>query len=242
MYPYELLWGIDLYQIFFMLGLIAAIVVFTVYTTKKKMPANVQSFYQNLTIIAMIAGYLSAFVFQAIYNFIDTGVFEFVGITFYGGLIGGAAAFLIGYKYFAKAEYKKYFPMVVEAAPCSITIGHALGRIGCFCAGCCHGITTDSWLGMNFPGIGKVYPTQLFESVFLFILFAVLTYLYFKDYKINMALYLIAYGIFRFLIEFIRGDERGQFIIPFLSPSQTIALFLIILGAFLLYKKYAPRP
>jgi phosphatidylglycerol:prolipoprotein diacylglycerol transferase len=148
----------------------------------------------------------------------------------------------ISYPRLAKPEYKKYFPMVVEVAPCGITIAHALGRIGCFFAGCCGGIKTDSFLGMYFPQHSyKVFPTQLFEAVFLLFLFAVLSYLFFKDYKINMIVYLLAYGIFRFMLEFIRGDERGEFIFSFLSPSQTISIFLIITALILLYKKFAPK-
>ena len=238
MYPYPLFLGISLYDIFFSLGLVAAIVVLSVYSGKKNMPVKVQSFYLNLAIAAIMGGYLSAFLFQAVYNFIENGIFEFKGITFLGGLLGGAATFLAGYKIFAKEDAKKYFGMLVEIAPCGILIAHALGRIGCFFAGCCYGIQTDSFLGVQFPGNAyKVFPTQLFESAFLFIMFGVTTYLFFKNYKFNMILYLLSYGIFRFFIEFIRGDDRGEFFISFLTPSQGNSLLLIIAGLILLYFK-----
>ena len=238
MYDEELFLGLRFYEIFFFLGLVAALIIFTVYSNKKKMPPNVQNFYLNLSIAAIAGGYLSAFLFQAIYNFFATGVFKFEGITFLGGLAGGAAVFLGGYKLFAKQSAKEYFSLAVEIAPCSILIAHALGRIGCFMAGCCHGIQTDSIFGIQFPGDNfKVYPTQLFESIFLFIMFAVTTVLLFKNKNINFIVYLISYGIFRFLLEFIRGDYRGDFIIPFLSPSQTLSLAMVILGGYLLYRK-----
>lgn len=238
MYPDPLFLGISLYDIFFSLGLVAALVIFTVYSNKKQMPAKVQSFYLDLSIAAIIGGYLSSFLFQAVYNYLKTGIFEFRGITFLGGLIGGAATFLAGYKIFAKEDAKKYFYMLYEIAPCSILIAHALGRIGCFFAGCCYGIETNGALGVLFPGhYHSVYPTQLFESAFLFIMFGVTTYLFFKDYKINMIVYLFSYGIFRFLLEFIRGDDRGEFFIKFLSPSQGNSILLIIAGAILLYFK-----
>jgi phosphatidylglycerol:prolipoprotein diacylglycerol transferase len=238
MYPYEIIWGIGLYEILFFLGLVAALAVFSVYTGKKNMHPKAQNFYLNLAIAAIAAGYISAFLFQAVYNYFRSGVFEFKGLTFLGGLIGGAAVFLGGYKLFADEVAKKHFKTALEAAPCCVLIAHGLGRIGCFMAGCCHGVQTDSFLGVQFAGMShKVYPTQLFEAAFLFIMFGVTSVLFFKGKKINLIVYLFSYGIFRFLIEFIRGDERGQFIIPFLSPSQTLSIVMVIVGAALLIIK-----
>jgi phosphatidylglycerol:prolipoprotein diacylglycerol transferase len=243
MYPDPLFWDISLYEIMFFLGLVAALVVFTIYTNKKGMPAKAQSFYQNLAIVAMAGGYLFAFLFQAVYNYFETGKFEFVGITFLGGLAGGAFVFLLGYKLFAKEAQKNYFHLVVQSAPCCILIAHAIGRIGCFFAGCCYGIETDSFLGVHFHSypanqLGFVFPTQLFESAFLFVMFAVTSWLYFKEKKINFTVYLLSYGAFRFLIEFIRGDDRGQFIISFLSPSQVLSLIMVIAAVLLIaFKK-----
>jgi len=236
MYP-KPIFEITLYDIFFVGGLLAALYILSLYTSRKKMPGAVQNFYINLTIAAMAAGYLSAFLFQAVYNFFDYGRFEFKGITFLGGLIGGAAVFLLGYKLFAGEKEREYFPMVMEVAPCAILLGHGLGRIGCFFAGCCHGIETDSFLGVYFPvHRAKMYPTQLFEAAFLFIMFGVTSYLFFKEKKGNLIVYLSSYGIFRFLIEFMRGDDsRGQFIFSFLSPSQTWSIVMIIVAGVLLY-------
>jgi phosphatidylglycerol:prolipoprotein diacylglycerol transferase len=228
---------ITLYDVFFIGGLLAALYVLSLYTSKKKMPSAVLNFYLNLTVAAMAGGFLSAFLFQAVYNFFDYGVFEFKGITFLGGLIGGAAIFLLGYKLFAKEREKEYFSLVLNAAPCCIFIAHGLGRIGCFFAGCCHGIETESFLGVYFPvHHAKMYPTQLFEAAFLFVMFGVTSYLFFKDKKINLIIYLMSYGVFRFLIEFLRGDDaRGKFIFSFLSPSQTWSIVMILIGGVLLY-------
>jgi phosphatidylglycerol:prolipoprotein diacylglycerol transferase len=87
-----------------------------------------------------------------------------------------------------------------------------------------------------------VHPTQLYEAAFLFVLFALFSYLLLKKkYKYNMPLYLILYGIFRFLVEFIRGDDRGN-IIGIFSPSQFWSVLMIIGGVVLyvvLYKLMA---
>ncbi len=79
-----------------------------------------------------------------------------------------------------------------------------------------------------FPGMTqKVIPTQLIEMIFLLILGLILLFLALKKVsKYQMPIYMLSYGIFRFIIEFYRGDERGQ--IGVLSPSQYWCLILII--------------
>ena len=131
---------------------------------------------------------------------------------------------------------------LLRFAPISITIAHAFGRLGCFSAGCCGGIETEAWYGIQFPGEAhKEIPTQLFEAMFLFLISVVMIILYFKfHFKYNMGVYLIGYGVWRFLIEFIRGDvvERGKFV-PGLTPSQFWAILMVIGGiAFFFIYRY----
>ena len=73
-------------------------------------------------------------------------------------------------------------------------------------------------------------PTQLYEATFLFVLFLVFSYLVlFKDFKHNLSLYLLFYGIFRFFIEYARGDERGQIFKGVdISPSQVWSIVMVI--------------
>ena len=114
-------------------------------------------------------------------------------------------------------------------APACITIAHGFGRVGCFMAGCCYGIETDSWLGVQFPHLAHaVYPTQLFEALFLFALSAILFYIAIKKRSAyTLPLYLLSYGIFRFCLEFLRGDNRGE-LLSSLSPSQWFSIIAII--------------
>ena len=129
---------------------------------------------------------------------------------------------------------------VVKIAPAAITLGHAFGRIGCFLDGCCYGKTTGTALDMYFPVLDRsVLPTQLYESFFLFILTAVLLFLVFKkDFKYTFIVYLGAYSIWRFVIEFFRDDPRGGFI-PFITPSQfwCILIWIGIIPLFIFLKK-----
>jgi phosphatidylglycerol:prolipoprotein diacylglycerol transferase len=85
----------------------------------------------------------------------------------------------------------------------------------------------------------KVVPTQLFECAFLFVLAAVMMVLFFKfKFNCNFGLYAIAYGIWRFLIEFVRDDYRGQFLGTAITPSQFWSIVMVVLGIayFFVYK------
>lgn len=89
----------------------------------------------------------------------------------------------------------------------------------------------------------KVHPTQLYEAVFLLILCSVLTFIAFK-YKenpngiafneYNVAIYLIAYGTFRFINEFFRGDDRGK-LFGAIPPSQFWAVVMVLLGVLYIF-------
>ena len=88
---------------------------------------------------------------------------------------------------------------------------------------------------MHFPRVGWTYPTQLFEAMFLLVTFVILGYFtVYKKYKYSMNVYLIAYGIFRFLIEYVRGDDRGSFI-PGLTPSQFWSIIMVIMGVLFMF-------
>lgn len=182
---------------------------------------------------AIFVGFGSAALFQAFYDFIEdpSGGFRITGsITFLGGLIGGAAFFLLVW-YFMRRRVDGSLADILALVPCAITAGHGFGRIGCFFAGCCHGKVTDSFLGVKFPNLAEpVHATQLYEAAFLFILFGVLTYLLLKKkFRHGMTVYLIAYGIFRFLNEFLRGDHRGE-LVTGISPSQFWSLLFPVAG------------
>lgn len=242
------------YGIMTALGLIACIIVYYVYTKKKKMPVEVQDFSFFVIILSIVIGYLFAKLYQALYDFLDTGIWDFygAGITVMGGLIGGALTFLCAYfgvgKYYFKGKkkdlHKKEFEKIFCVAPICITIAHAFGRIGCLMAGCCHGelVSKTDWVfgtvpRYNYSSATKVvtfsgYYTavQLYEALFLFALFAILSVLFFKKCKrLTMPVYLISYGIWRIVIEFFRTDSRG-FTFLGLYPSQWQSMIFIIIG------------
>lgn len=245
MYPDSLFLGLTLYDIFILVGVVAAFLLADRMTVKSGFSVSLQKIVIVCALSCVIVGYGSAVLFQAFYNIKEEGKFVIdsgTGATFYGGLIGGAAAFLLiyflaGRRFCKDNEAVKRFPDMLDIGACCVPLAHAFGRIGCLMAGCCHGAETDAWYGIPMK-IGGVYkkmvPVQLFESIFLFILAAVLIVLFFKNkgkHKFPlMPVYCVGYGIWRFFIEFARTDDRGNTFIPFLTPSQLIALLLIAVG------------
>ena len=195
-----------------------------------------------------------SYVFDGIFHSIQEGELSFGTISFLGGLIGGVSAFLILLKYYYKDDNKD-IRKIMNVFLTGIVLAHAFGRIGCFFAGCCYGIPTDSFLGVvfagghahdTFPDIA-IFPTQLFESAFLFILFIALNKIE-KLRNFEIETYLISYGIWRICIEFIRGDDRGS-VFPlvtteynvFPTPSQFISVLMVIFGVCLLLKMLKKR-
>ncbi len=228
--------GLHLYGLFIGLGIVLCLVLFFVYTKRMGMKTEVQDFVFYVAIGAIAIGFLFAKLYQAVYDYIEnpSAGFDFMGagITVMGGLIGGAGAFLalyfgVGHFLYKKKDniHIKSFNRVFLTAPICITIAHGFGRIGCLMGGCCHGaylgteyVVGGIWMAGN-KGWGFYVPTQLYEALFLFALAAVLSVLYFKRSNLIMPIYLIAYGVWRFLIEFLRADYRGAMVFQ-LSPSQ----------------------
>ena len=257
MYPHELFWGISLYGVFITIGIILCIITLRVYGKKIGIDPKFLDFIELNGYIAIAIGFTASAVWQGFYDYLsnpDLGFKLTSGTTFLGGLMGGTISFLVGYWFFGRKKYDSKLIDVLSLIPCCILIAHSFGRIGCFSVGCCYGKPTDSWLGMVFPagspsyyafGPGvAVYPTQLFEAVFLLLMFILTSYLLLKkNFKYNICLYLFGYGVFRFLIEFIRADDRGKFIGE-LSPSQFWSIVMVGLSIVLYFfiKKKTKMP
>lgn len=251
MYPHSLFLGLTLYDIFILVGVVAAFLLADRMTVKRGFSVSLQRIVIICALSAVIVGYGSAVLFQAFYNIAERGKFVIdanTGATFYGGLIGGAGAFLLVYfiagKHFCKDnEAVKRFPDMLDIGACCIPLAHAFGRLGCLTAGCCHGRETDAWYGINMynytNGAGeevwhRVVPIQLFESIFLFALARrAHRFVFQKQGKTQISADAALLRRVRHLalfIEFARADDRGNTFIPFLTPSQFVAVLLIAVG------------
>ena len=243
MYPYEILFGMDLYTILIAVGVIVCMLLIRLQADWRGLKAKLQNLILLDAVAAVVLGYGSAVLFQAFYNYMAKGTFEIVnstGSTFYGGLIGGTALFIViyfaaGHFLFPDGSHIRHFRTVSDLAPAAITVAHGFGRLGCLMAGCCYGARCDAWYGIEMVHLGyKVVPVQLYEAIFLFALSGVLLLLFRKGKRYEMPLYMIAYACWRFVAEILRNDYRGASLVDFLTPSQLISVLLLTGGILLL--------
>lgn len=173
------------------------------------------------------------------------------GGVFSGGLIG---AFVVAWWFLRK--YKMPALATCDAFAPGLAMGHAIGRLGCFSAGCCYGKPTAHFWGITFtnpvananagtPLNIPLEPTQLIESAAELIIFGILTWMFARkkfDGQIFGA-YMFLYGIARFLIEFLRGDpgRGGPYFGGALSGTQLISIGLVFAGGLLWYLRPAPK-
>lgn len=229
------------YSLMMFVGVVAYVVYLFVALKKEGKSQKVIDKSMFVSALAFAVMGITAFLFNSLFHSIEEGRLVLGGITWAGGVVGAFPAFVVLTHYLIKEERGKeieFFSLIVPG----IVLGHAFGRIGCFLGGCCFGQVTESWLGVVFPngslaeqlypntitheGSFPVLPTQLFEAGFEFLLFAVML-IFRKKWKYAHAeIYLFSYGIFRFGLEFLRGDDRGAtgFV---LSPSQLLCLLMV---------------
>lgn len=172
------------------------------------------------------------------------------GGVFSGGLV---AAFLTAW-WFLRKHHMPALATCDAFAP-GLAMGHAIGRLGCFAAGCCYGKETTHFWGVTFTNplaaqlVGTplghaLEPTQLFESAAELCIFILLTWMFARkkfDGQVFGA-YLFLYGIARFFIEFLRGDPgRGSVFGGVLSSTQLIAIGLVLAGGIIWYLRPTPK-
>ena len=222
----------------------------------------------DLTFLTVIAGVVGARLFFVI-EFFDTFKYTVIkgvtvkrtlpqmlletiridhgGLVFYGGCILAIIA-LFAYCHRKKLDAVRMADLMAPSA----VLGHAFGRIGCFLNGCCYGTPCDSVWGVSYPEVYDIcvgqtlYPVQLFEAANNFILVVLLCFALRKLAKgQTFTLYLALYGIARFSLEFIRGDN-SSFLFNIYSPGQSVALIIVPIAVFFFFyfghkAKLAPK-
>jgi phosphatidylglycerol:prolipoprotein diacylglycerol transferase len=199
----------------------------------------------DISLVALVAGLVGgrllyvAVEWRQFAGDLASIVFRRDGFVFYGGLILAIPITIL----FVKRKGLDV-PRVADVMAPAVAIGHSIGRLGCFAQGCCHGgifeygviFPPESPAGMLFGG-APVHPTQVYESLALLVVFGVL--LQVRKRRLTdgavMASYIGLYGVTRFLIEFLRADDRGFYLGP-LSVSQLIALAMIVTAAGIGYR------
>jgi phosphatidylglycerol---prolipoprotein diacylglyceryl transferase len=157
-----------------------------------------------------------------------------------GGLVfsGGLVAVVVSLLWYSR-RHGLSFRMLGDLCAPGVSIGQAIGRIGCFMAGCCYGKPTggpcsvvfthpDSLAPLNIP----LHPTQLYDALVGLLIFAVLLILHGrKKYQGQVMLwFLILHSTGRLLVEKFRADHRGWIPGTDMSVTQLVAM-LILLGS-----------
>ncbi len=218
----------------------------------------------DMVFAAAVGGILGSKIYYLIENFgrvIDDPIgmiFSGSGLVFFGGLMGGT----LGVTLVLRTNNLPWLTFADIVAPLLI-LGYAIGRVGCFLVGDDYGIPTHLPWGVPFenglppstyhvfdlyypwvdlsgfePGLLAVHPTQLYEVAIGFAIFA---YLWNKRMHVKVVgslffTYLILAGIERFVIEFIRTNDRYLF---GLTGSQLISFAMIIIGTTALIRPFS---
>jgi phosphatidylglycerol:prolipoprotein diacylglycerol transferase len=167
------------------------------------------------------------------------------GGTFYGGVVGGMLTIGL-YTYFQKMPLLP----VLDTFTAVVPLGHAIGRLGCFAAGCCYGKPTTMPWGVTFTNpeaarlagtpLGvRLHPTQLYEAgvetINLFILIWIGSRQKFRGQILGT--YMLLYGFERGVIEFFRGDPgRTLLFHDSVSLMQIVSIGMILTGLFLWWR------
>jgi phosphatidylglycerol---prolipoprotein diacylglyceryl transferase len=202
----------------------------------------------NLGIVVVLCGIVGAKVLYIIndwgyYTAHPRDIFSINTLQAGGVFSGGLLAALVAGAWFLRKHRMPAMATCDAFAP-GLAFGHAIGRVGCFAAGCCYGKPTTHIWGVTFKNplayelVGtplnvRLEPTQLFEAAVELANFFFLMWL-FKRKKFDgqvFAAYLILYGIARYFLEFIRDDPgRGSVFGGIMTGTQLISICLVLFG------------
>jgi phosphatidylglycerol---prolipoprotein diacylglyceryl transferase len=218
----------------------------------------------NLGILVVLCGIVGAKVLYVAYDWNNyphvSDIFSVSTLQAGGVFSGGLIAALVSAAWYIRRHHLPALATCDAFAP-GLALGHAIGRVGCFAAGCCYGKPTHAWWGVTFtsrvahdlvgtPLHQALEPTQLFEAAVELANFFLLMWMIKRkrfDGQVFGA-YLILYGVARFFLEFLRDDPgRGVVFNGMMSGTQLIAIGLVILGGVIWWlrggaRKQVPAP
>jgi len=192
----------------------------------------------NLGILAILAGIVGAKLLLLINNWSyyrahPREIFSLTTLQAGGVWSGGLAAAVLVSWWYIRRNHIPVLKTCDVFAP-GVALGHAIGRLGCFAAGCCWGKPTNLPWGVTFTNplaallVGtplgvRLHPTQLYEMVLelgnFFLLTWVLRRKWFDGQVIGA--YMFVYGFARYFLEFLRDDpDRGSVLHGFMSAAR----------------------
>jgi len=231
------------YGIMYLAGFIASYFLVTYQIRRKELNLDkdiVLSLYFYL-LIGLVAGARLGYVIFYNFPLYLQHPFEIFavwqgGMSFHGGLLGSIASGILFCKKY-RVNFWQMSDLLIVTAP----IGLGLGRIGNFINGELYGRVTDIPWGMVFPSGGPLprHPSQIYEF-FLegVVLFTILWILKGRELRsgILTSVFAIAYGVFRFFMEFFREpDPQVGFIIGPFTMGQLLSSIMVFIGVGVFY-------
>lgn len=207
----------------------------------------------NLAVYCALAGIAGAKLFMILFDIRDYisnpgQIFTLATLQAAGVFHGGFLLALVVAMLYVRKQHLPALPVMDTFAP-GVALGQAIGRLGCFAAGCCWGKECYLPWGVRFrsnfaspvPLDKTLHPTQLYESAADLIIFGILYRQFNREHRQGhiIALYLILYSTARFIIEFYRVHEQ-PLVGPF-SLTQWISLALLIVGVGMLLRSESYR-
>jgi phosphatidylglycerol---prolipoprotein diacylglyceryl transferase len=237
-------WGIHWYGLMYVMAFASAWWLGRLQTKRHHKDWNYEQvedllFYGGMGVI--LGGRIGYVLFYSFSDFISNPVMLFQvwqgGMSFHGGLLGVLAAMVL----FNRKYKKGYFSILDFGAPL-IPLGLGFGRIGNFINGELWGKTTDLPWGMIFPAADNLprHPNPLYEAILEgLVLFIILWWFSAKprERMSTIAVFFIGYGIFRFMVEFVRVPDAhlGYLAWGWLTMGQILTMPLILAGLFLVW-------
>ena len=161
------------------------------------------------------------------------------GMSFHGGLIGVITAMI----WFAHKTKRHFFTVADFVAPL-IPFGLGVGRIGNFMNGELWGRVTDVPWAIIFPEAGPEprHPSQLYQFALEGVVLFIILNLFWRKNPPRGAIsgmFLLFYGLFRFLVEFVRQpDSQLGLYFQEISMGQILSTPMIIIGALMIWVAY----
>lgn len=162
------------------------------------------------------------------------------GMSFHGGFLG----VLVGLYLYGRKTNRTFFQVSDFIAP-TIPVGLGLGRIGNFINGELWGRPTDVPWGMVFPHVDNLprHPNQIYQFIGEGIILLGFMWLFAMKKRpraVISGMFCLSYGVYRFLVEFVREPDRDLGFIAFdwLTMGQLLSFPMIIAGLIMLYFGY----
>jgi len=240
------------YGAFIVLGMASALLVLRSLAKQVGLPDHVPL---EITLVFLVGGFVGAHLLDVIIQWHRYLARPIAALNIFASHASIGGLILAAFALYWWARRNRYpVPLIYDITAIAASLGYAVGRIGCFLAGCCYGRPADVPWAVVFsdprcyvaPGLRGVplHPTQLYSSLASLLIFAVLLRLWkSRAFPLQVSLvFLVGYALYRFSIELFRGDpERGRLEALHLSPAQLISVLILALSlpAYFLYRRRA---